>query len=197
MALKALMILPVGKAKSLQNRFLAFTQPENVLFPRVNFLIYPVRKIFSNGAGFTLIELLLIVAILAVLAGLSIPAFKKTHNRLKLENSALNIVSMTRLARTKAIVESRIYRLNFDIQTKTYWLSCESDEPVEDFERISGRFAKTFQIPADITLDISQTHVSFYPNGNSDNLTIILSNSDGLRREITKSGVFGEFRVKE
>lgn len=179
MALKVLMILPIGKAKNLQSRVSAFTPP------------------LRARTGFTLIELLLVVAILAVVAGVNLPAFSKTYNRLRLENCALSILSIARYTREKAIVESKTHRLNFNIENKTYWITSLSEDPLEEPERIGGRFARIFQIPADISIEASSDFINFYPNGDSDDAVVILTNSRGLEQRIIKSGVFGEFKIKK
>ncbi|MBU2540436.1 MAG: prepilin-type N-terminal cleavage/methylation domain-containing protein [Candidatus Omnitrophica bacterium] len=156
-----------------------------------------MRSLHKNKFAFTLIELLLVVAVLSVMVGISLPAFKKTYNRLNLENIALNILSTARYARAKAIVESRIYRLNFDIEDKSYSLSTESDDKIEGFQPISGRFGKIAQITDDINIKTSADHVNFYPSGDSDEIIVVLKNTDGRVYTIGKSGVFGEFKIIE
>lgn len=151
-----------------------------------------LRKTFL---GFTLIELLLVVAILVTLAGLNIPALSKTYNRLKIENCALDILSICRYGRQKAIVESKIHRLNFDLGAKTYWITREAD--AGEFERINGRFSQNFKIPADISIDVSPEKINFYPNGESDAAVLLLTGPNNLRFTLTKSEAFDEFQIEQ
>lgn len=184
MGLRVLMILPIGRAKAL----LRETQ--------LGKLVTKQRKILIQGL--TLIELLLVVAIIVVLAGLNLPAFKATYNHLKLENCALNILALSRFAEQKAIVESRIYRLNFDSINKVYWLTILSENPEQEKpQELTGRFGRRFQIPTDINLAVSLELINFYPSAESDNATIALSNEQGARFELTKSGAFGGFEIQE
>ncbi len=132
---------------------------------------------------------------MAVIAGMSLPAFKGTHNRLKLENTALNILNITRYAREKAVVESAIYRLNFDVDKKTYSLTLVDLETPLEPKPFSGRYAKAFEIPADITFESSVGFINFYPNADCDEASIILANSDGLRYEIVKTEAFSDFKI--
>lgn len=189
-------------------KFLIYPVRDSIFQAKVSNGVYPIRSNppkadaaplawTSNGAGFTLIELLLVVAILSVMASLSLPAFKKTYNRLKLQNCALDILSLARFVRTKAIVESKVYRLNFDVESKVYWLTRASDGPIDDFEPISGRFGRTFKIPLGLSLEASSDFMTFYPNAASDDIDLTITNSDGLQRQLLKSGVYGEFKIKE
>jgi Tfp pilus assembly protein FimT len=138
-----------------------------------------------------------VVIVLAVLAGINIPNLKKTYSRLKLENCALNILSIGRYARQKAITQSLTQRLNFDLINNTYYLSQENDNDPEEFERIQGRFSGIFKIPQEILLESSAQFLDFYPDGDCDNVSIALSNSDNLRYKLIKSGVFGEFKIEK
>lgn len=147
-------------------------------------------------SGFTLIELLLVVAIILILAGMNIPALSKQFNRLKLENCALDILSICRYARQSAIAQSRVYRLNFDLNEKSYWLSREPDTSGE-FENIPGRLGRRFKVPSDISIDASEQEIDFYPNGEYDAIEIILTNPNNLRCKLARSGAFDELEIRE
>lgn len=179
------MILQIGKLKLLSKKSSCPVRNS-----------YNSQIKFSNGAGFTLIELLLVVAIILILAGLNFPALSKQFNRLKLENCALDILSICRYARQSAIAQSRVYRLNFDLNEKSYYLSREKDTQGQ-FENISGRFARKFNIPSGISIDTSRQEINFYPNAEYDSVEISLTNPDNLRCKLFKSGAFDELEIKQ
>ncbi|MEW6009417.1 MAG: prepilin-type N-terminal cleavage/methylation domain-containing protein [Candidatus Omnitrophota bacterium] len=154
-----------------------------------------VKLPHKNNPGFTLIELLLVVAIIAIIAAMSLPAFKSTHNRLKLENTVLNLLNITRYARQRSVVESEIYRLNLDTANKQYSLSIVNLEMPDDSKALSGRYANTFQIPTDISFETSADFINFYPNGDCDSAIIVIANSDNLRYELVKEEAFSDFEI--
>jgi Tfp pilus assembly protein FimT len=210
MGLKVLMTLAIGIVKILRNEALqalacGFLQRNTerlspsydvkaaVLRPRM--YRFPLAK-KTNIKGFSLIELLLVVTLLIVLAGLNLPAFKNTYNRLKLENCALNIISLARYAQQRAIVDAANYQLHFDTTKKNYWLTRLAGDTTQKEERLHGRFSQDFQIPSDISADTSADSINFYPNADSDEAIIVLTN-DRLRYEIKKSGAFGEFKLSK
>ena len=97
----------------------------------------------DKGAGFTLIEVILVVLILSVIAGLTIPRFSSTYNRFILQKSVEDLAYIMRYAQSRAITKNRVIRLEFDSTLSQYWLTQAEphqikEDPMDQFERFSG-----------------------------------------------------------
>ena len=141
----------------------------------------------TRGAGFTLIEILLVVAILGVIAGLSLPDFQKTYERIELSQAANNIAYLMRYAQSRSIIQRRNLQFICDSDGKRYWLTQEARLPIEEkgggqarlpieekmggqgsrvsFEKLSGRWGRIFKIPREISVQAEDSSVSFSPDG--------------------------------
>lgn len=201
--MKALMILQTGKPKFLHKK--SFCPVRNSYNSQIKFSngagFTPSEKLKcktcgTSLTGFTLIELLLVAVIILILAGMNIPALSKQYNRLKLENCALGILSVSRFARQSAIAQSKTYRLKFNLNEKSYYLLRETQTPGE-FEKISGRLARKFKVPSDISIDISRQEINFYPDGEYETVEILLTNPNNLRYRLVKSGAFDELEIRK
>jgi len=73
-----------------------------------------------NSAGFSLIEVAVVVLILGMLLGFSIPAFSSYRQSQMLEAATQNLVGQLRLGRQKAISMQHEQRLTFSVGTNRY-----------------------------------------------------------------------------
>lgn len=72
------------------------------------------QRSLSGEAGFTLLELLIVLSLISVLTGLSIPHFFKWQTSLNVQVAAQEIASRVRLAKISALEEGVITRIMFD-----------------------------------------------------------------------------------
>ena len=84
----------------------------------------------QNKAAFTLIELVLVTAIVLIIISLSIPLFKRTFSDLTIKDLAFNISKLTYLAREKAILQKKNFKISFDFPSGRYRL-LEMDNSIE------------------------------------------------------------------
>ncbi len=147
--------------------------------------------------GFTFIELMLVTAIIGILAGLSIPLFRRTFSDIQLTTSSQGIVSLARYARQRAIIERSPYRLNLDVDKNRYWLNRLKLSSKEDreFEDVEGKFGKVYFLPREITIFSKSPHISFYPDGSSDKVNISLTNVNGKTNKLTTKGPRGSVKI--
>jgi MSHA pilin protein MshC len=84
---------------------------------------------FNTRRGITLVELMSIVVIIGVVSAMAIPRFGRTINRLRFRNSARQMVSNLRLARSNAITHKQQVGVNFDPNGETMTLFVDTHNP--------------------------------------------------------------------
>lgn len=139
----------------------------------------------------TFIELLLVIIIIGILIGVSIPSFRKTSNRLQLENSARQLQTVMNYLHQRSIIEQKIILLNIDNEKKEYWAQIkDTSTPL-----------KTYPIPSDIFIEIikksdtDNKQILFYPDGQIDKITIKLTNREKETISLTTEGVYGGVKM--
>jgi len=137
----------------------------------------------SSAPGFTLIELILVMLILTTILGMAGPSLRGFFGRHQIDDAATRIICLTQFARSQAVCEGRTYRLNFDKDRQTYWLTVLDQGTYRDLNTEWGRI---FMLPEDITLklweldlDGSRHFVAFNPLGRTTPGTIQLIGSKG------------------
>jgi len=76
--------------------------------------------LYDNQKGISLIELLTVIAIIVVLVGISIPAWRAFAPRFKLNKETERIVEELRFAQQRTVSEQIVYALEFDKEAETY-----------------------------------------------------------------------------
>lgn len=70
--------------------------------------------ILTRPDGFSLIELMIVVGLVAVLAGMTVPAISGAMTRYSLTSASQQVVSTIRSARVQAVGKNRIVEVRFD-----------------------------------------------------------------------------------
>jgi prepilin-type N-terminal cleavage/methylation domain-containing protein len=139
-----------------------------------------VKTRFNKAAGFTLIEIMMVVAIIGLTLTMGLPSFVRVLKKEGMRKAECDLIEACQSARRAAIMNN---------QTTDLVLY-----PVEGGFEVPGAFERT-QLPDDIVIDtlgvnfieskgLDQARVHFFPNGTSDELTIVLHGGDGSYREI-------------
>ncbi len=141
---------------------------------------------FSMIRGLTLIEILLVMVLFGVIAGITLPNFNKSFAKLKLKSTADDLAYCMRYAQSRAIFKNQDVCLVFDDQLKGYWLlagpswvdDLAEDVETKEFQRISGRWGRKFQIPQEFMVESAQSSFTFYPNGQIEKARIRICSQD-------------------
>jgi type II secretory pathway pseudopilin PulG len=103
---------------------------------------------FRATAAFTLLELIFVMVIICTVLAMAAPSLRSFASSRATADAAAQIVALTRYARTQAVAEGCIYRLNFDIEKGQYWLEAQE---LGAFANISSEFGRVFSLPEGTT----------------------------------------------
>jgi len=102
--------------------------------------------VLDRGAGraFTLLEVLLVIALLAVLAGLAMPVMFGELARRELTESAENVRSLVVMARANAMISGNRYRIRWDVEWRQPIVEYEPDaiDAPEEFVVVEAAWAR-------------------------------------------------------
>lgn len=150
-----------------------------------------------QNAAFTFIELILVVVVILALLGMAVPLFRGVFTGVRLQDSCQYLVQLMRWTQAKSIAERRVYRINFDFEKGTFWLTAQDSEDNKKFSRIKGRWAKTHKLPEGITAEGENAIIAFYPDGTTDKKSIRLSDKRGDSFTITAKRRIGYVRMEK
>jgi Tfp pilus assembly protein PilE len=142
-----------------------------------------VRK--TPPEALTFIELMLVVLIIGVLAGVTLPRFGRSINNLRLNDFASRLKEQINYWHERAIVERKPVVLNIDPVSSEYWVRFSGSQ-----ERLNS-----YQVPSGLNMQAEQQQVVFNPDGSIDKITIKIINSDKQEINLTTQGVFGGVKV--
>lgn len=142
--------------------------------------IYEDRYMGIKGSnkGFSLVEILVVIALMAVLTVIGVPAIVSQITHMKLTRGVRDITSELNAARMKAISQNRPYRVDFDLNfsgsvdrySLSYWGGASwTDDP--------ARAAFDLDPKVDITSPGADFQVAFYPNGSATATDICVVNA--------------------
>lgn len=123
-----------------------------------------------NGKGFTLIELLVTVAILSILVALSFPATSTWRESAQNKETAREILSTLRRARSMAVHDNQSKTVSLNLDARTYSL-----------DGAASSFVKNVKIEVKKGAGWSDTGVfpiTFRPQGSSNQTIFIRVNED-------------------
>jgi Tfp pilus assembly protein FimT len=149
-------------------------------------MISATGRRLSFPRAITFIELLIVISIIAVLIGVSIPLARKTFSALQLRSLSRELQSFMNYLQERSIVEGKIIYLNVDNSTRQYWAQI----------RDQANRLKTYRIQGEIVIEADKNPVAFYPDGNSDKVTLKLSNPQNDSLILTNIGVFGGIKIQ-
>lgn len=141
--------------------------------------------------GFTMIELLIVVAVIAMLAGLGGGLYYKSYRRLLVEKAARDLRLMARYARIAAIEQHQVFYLVIDRQNSKSFVATEgffSGSQTEPAGIVSNPFCRPVSLPEgirfedviagpgqqeEIQLD-GLIRIRFMPNGTADSAVVVV-----------------------
>lgn len=156
----------------------------------------------NRAAGFTLLELLVVVAVIAVLAGLLVPSLTGSGGR-SLERSARTLVDLLNRARQEAALEARPWCVTLRPKERSYAFQrrtggeCRQVEEKLFRERHlpdGVRWAKAV-IGGEPVQGTGQALL--FPTGEQDPMGVVLTTANGEQRRRVRLGPVGRARVTD
>ena len=130
------------------------------------------RTIQGKPNGFTLLEMVLVLLLMGLFAGLTLPFVVSTLDRIKLQSEVRQISSAIQFTRSEAISRKTLFTFNVDIEKNQYWLAIPKQEEVTQSKPIDETVQVIDYQRADETLTEGTFEILFYPRGNSSGGTL-------------------------
>jgi type II secretion system protein H len=126
----------------------------------------------EDESGFTLLELVLVLLLMGLIAGFTLPFVASTLDRLKLQSEVRKISSALQFTRSEAISKKAIFTFNVDINENKYWLAMPKHNEVNQSKPIDKTVRILDYQGANETLKEGSFIILFYPSGNSSGGTL-------------------------
>lgn len=124
----------------------------------------------------TFIELLIVITIIGVLVGVSIPKFRNAISDFQLENFAKDIYYLSRHIQTSSATQEKVFYLGFNFDNESRSLQAFSVTAEGQLDRAPGRFGELYRLPRDISVSSQEPPekkgIYFYPDFSIDSVTL-------------------------
>ena len=158
----------------------------------------------GNNKGFTLIELVVVIGLIVMMMGLTMPQIRSTLLSDGLKRTALRMVGLAKNLRDEAIREQKTYGLHLDMVRQQYWIGFST--MTEEEQLLARENAR--KLPQNVQiLDVwfkeegkvneGEVVILFFKKGYVQPSAIHLGNDDGRRFTIVLSPFGGKVKVLE
>lgn len=98
----------------------------------------------GNRQAFSLVEMLIVLAIMGMIMGISLPFTSGFGKGLKIKTTAKAIIGMMRVARSNAATLRKNYSVVFDVKKSQYWIEDNAGQVYE----------KKYPLPSSIKFEV-------------------------------------------
>ena len=152
--------------------------------------------------GFTLIEIMIVVALMALVMAIGIPSFTRAMHKDGMRKAVSEILEACGEARAQAILYNAPAELVIHPLEGTMQVERHSVSSVDGAAPTSGSGGYSLKLPRDVLIELlgvnsielqeaDEARVKFFPNGTSDDFTLVLHSAQGEIRKISLEIVTG------
>jgi len=145
-----------------------------------------MTSVTGKTRSLTFIEILLVIIIIGILIGVSLPSFRKTFNNLQLNSASSELQALMNYVHERAIVEGKVIYFNIDNGTKECWAQIKG----------ASTRLKAYSVPEGVSIEPEKKQILFYPDGSIDSITIKLTNLNNEDVILTTKGVYGRVKLQ-
>lgn len=143
-----------------------------------------------SGRAFTLIEIMLVVGIMALIVSMGIPSIARMWTKEGMRKAVEDITQACGNTRRLAIMSGTMAELVFHPREKRFEISGTDASKLLSDQDVTGQFGPDISIEMlDINLleykDSDLARVRFFPNGTSDEMTLVLQSSRNEWRKVS------------
>lgn len=156
-------------------------------------------------AGFTYLELAVVMLILGVIVALAFPAMHH-YGSSDLDLSARHLIRTVNYLADRAAATKKVYRLNYDLERREYWVAVRSGEG--EFTQAEPSLLRRTRLPDRVRfMDVDTLHqgkvtlgmayTDFYPVGRVDKTTVHMTDDHKHNLTLVVNPVTGRVKVYE
>ncbi len=149
------------------------------------------QRSLRSKAGFTLLELIIVMAIMSILMAISIPSFMGWRQNLKYRETAREVASILREAKSRAITNNLEQQVQFDAINQKYGMRAGDRAYSTHWSDASIPLVTNWTI-LDAQVKISEASIQFTPNGAASAVgTVSIQDISGVTRfsvNVTQTG---------
>ena len=160
-------------------------------------------KLSHHSKGFTLIELIVVLVLLGLMFGITVPKFRQAILSDSLDSTSLRLIGLVQNLRERAISDQVSYLLHFDIQEKRIW-AFASNASEEDQETARER---AYELPVDVKIQdvwswgsgkiYNEGIIRFSRKGYIEQSMIHLQSEDGRELSLELTPFLGSIKIHE
>jgi general secretion pathway protein H len=196
-----------GERASEKRDFRLFTpSPLHPFTPSVEARVVP--PLLSATSGFTLLELTVVLFIVGLLIATVIPHLGNVGGA-RLDATAKRLAAVVRYLAGEAALQNRPYRLNYDLDNHTYWITTlVATQDGAEFKEDQSLLSRAVRLPYAITfadvqapgvgrVSAGRVYTHFLPQGYTDPTLIHLRDQYSRVVTVLIPALTGEARIYE